>query len=85
MSVSVFCVVCLSLLTCVDVVCFSLSLCCSNFAIAFQTAALDTKAQFSMDGFDSNVMLIRQDDLHRFTEYLQHELAGDDDDIDDDL
>jgi hypothetical protein len=43
--------------------------------LAFQTAATDTDAHYTMDGFDASVMEIEQDDILRFTDYLQHKLA----------
>jgi hypothetical protein len=50
--------------------------CCSNFMLAFQTAAADTMAHYTMDGFDASVMEIEQDDILRFTDHLQHKLNG---------
>ncbi len=56
----------------------ALSLCacvCSNFAFAFQFAATATEARYTMDGFDACAMEIEQDDILRFTDFLQTKLA----------
>lgn len=47
----------------------------TNFMLAFSTAASETDAHYTMDGFDACVMEIEQDDILRFTDYLQHRLA----------
>ncbi len=44
---------------------------CSKFTYAFNTSAVETQSQVKMDSFDSSVLQIEQDDIHRFVEYLQ--------------
>ena len=48
-----------------------------NFAKAFRMSADETSAHYTMDSFDASVMEIEQDDVLRFTDFLQVWLARD--------